>query len=113
MAKKKNAGKTDTPPPEESAPIVNDVQGTETIVVADTTIEVTPTTPTDEEKQDAVDGEWVVEKLAPYLDSYPDEREFHIASDGQVFLKANKADAIAHQKFLNDGKQLTSFTVEQ
>jgi hypothetical protein len=83
----------------------------ETVIDEDSIID--PATLSDEDKANAVDGEWVAEKIGPYLDAYPDEKEFHITSDGQVFLKAGHRDALEHQKHLKDGKEVVSFIVEK
>lgn len=62
-------------------------------------------------QENAVDGEWVAEKLSPYLEAYPNQKEFHITSDGQVFL--NETFAKEHQRSLKDGKEVVSFIVEK
>lgn len=71
---------------------------------------IDPATLTDEGKANAVDGEWVAEKIAPYLEAYPNEKGFHITSDGQVFL--HERFAKEHQRSLKDGKEVVSFIVE-
>jgi len=45
-------------------------------------------------------------KMQPYIKAYPENKTFYIASDGQVFLEANKGDAIIHQRTL-DGELVT------
>lgn len=51
------------------------------------------------------------EIIKPYLESYPNENEFYITSDGSVFLRGNAADANVHQKFLDPTQQVVVFTV--
>ena len=46
--------------------------------------------------------------LAAYIKAYPENKVFHVSTDGQVFLDKNKQDAINHQKQL--GGQLKSYT---
>jgi plastocyanin len=49
----------------------------------------------------------LVEKMKPYLEAYPQNKVFYIASDGQVFLEGNKIDAEMHEKTL--GGTITPF----
>lgn len=56
-------------------------------------------------------NEWVAEKIGPYLEAYPFETLFHIASDGNVFLGADVAIAREHQRTLKDG-DLYTFRVQ-
>jgi hypothetical protein len=72
---------------------------------------INPDMLTDEEKANAVDAEWVAEKLDPYLTAYPNEKEFHITTDGQVFL--NEVFAQEHQRSLKNGKEVYLFIVEK
>jgi len=71
----------------------------------------------EEEEQEKTDEDWNFERglltdfIAPYLDTYPDESEFHITSDGQVFLKANAADAAHYQKSLKDGTEVFVYSI--
>lgn len=83
------------------------------IEISDTAVDGEATALTDEEKANAADGTWVSEKLTPYLQAYPAEKEFHITSDGQVFLGKDLMYAKVHQQSLKDGKEVHSFTVEK
>lgn len=58
-------------------------------------------------------ADFIAEKIAPYLSAYPNEKEFHITSDGQVFLGKDLLYARVHQHSLKDGKEVHSFTVEK
>jgi O-phosphoseryl-tRNA(Cys) synthetase len=40
-------------------------------------------------------------KMQPYIKAYPENKAFHITTDGQVFLDVNKGDAVLHQRTLN------------
>lgn len=68
-----------------------------------------------EEDEDVVDADTkrglLKDFIQPYLDNYPNEKEFHITSDGQVFLKENALDAKAHQKQLDSEKEVFVFEV--
>jgi hypothetical protein len=57
------------------------------------------------EKTEDLDKE-TAERLASYKKHYPDEKVFHMTSDGQFFLDANKTDAINHQKLLDENKNV-------
>ena len=59
---------------------------------------------TDEELEQHMD-------MAPYLETYPDEKQFWISSDGSVFLNKNQRDAVVHQKFIDPKKELIGYTV--
>jgi hypothetical protein len=45
-------------------------------------------------------------KMQPYIKAYPTNKTFYIATDGQVFLEANKGDAKQHQRTL-EGELVT------
>ncbi|MCZ2222995.1 MAG: hypothetical protein LC122_05125 [Chitinophagales bacterium] len=52
------------------------------------------------------------EKMKSYISSYPKNKKFLIASDGQVFLEKNERDAQEHQKFISPKKSLEVFIVK-
>ena len=52
------------------------------------------------------DQQHLEEIMAPYLETYPEEKEFHVTTDGQVFLKRNEADARHHQKELDPEEEV-------
>lgn len=54
-------------------------------------------------------SEEVHEAMKPYVAAYPGH-SFLISSDGQVFLKSNLQDAKAHQKYLDDKKDLIVYS---
>lgn len=56
-------------------------------------------------------SEDVVEQMKPYLEAYPTEKKFLVASDGQVFLSANESDAKVHQNTLDKEIELTVYLV--
>lgn len=45
--------------------------------------------------------------LAQYRKSYPDNRKFHVTSDGLVFLEREYKKAVAHQKRVGNGELTT------
>lgn len=67
---------------------------------------------TEEQKHNAVDAEWLAEKIEPYLVHYPGEKVFHITNDGQVFLDGNKMCAVDHQRTIAPGVDVINFNVE-
>ena len=62
-----------------------------------------------EASAETVTDEWVQQKLAPYLDAFPNEMIFYITSDGQVFLERSHNDAVNHQRFYDFTKTVVSF----
>lgn len=62
--------------------------------------------------QEVNTNEWLMEKLAPYFDAYPNEKLFYITSDGQVFLEKSHNDAVNHQRHYDKTKEVISFEVE-
>ena len=49
--------------------------------------------------------------ISHYLKSYPKEKLFLVASDWQVFLEANRAEAVDHQKIVDKDKAVCEFLV--
>jgi hypothetical protein len=64
-----------------------------------------------EDEADKVSDE-DLEIISKYAKAYPEEKVFHLTTDGQVFLNKNKADAIAHQKFLTKSETVKSLEVQ-
>lgn len=54
-------------------------------------------------------GEKLKAIMKPYVSTYPNNKVFHITSDGQVFLNENKIDAETHEKTL--GGELKIYNV--
>ena len=52
------------------------------------------------------------EKMKPYIKPYPGEKEFHVTSDGQVFLSKDKVLAIEHQRQLDKENSIQTYSVE-
>lgn len=43
---------------------------------------------------------------------YPDNKVFYVSSDNQVFLQANKQDAISHQKQIDQNREILPVSVD-
>lgn len=72
----------------------------------DTVVETTSElNPADELGVEEIDQPYT-EIMEPYLETYLDEKEFHITSDGQVFLKRNATDAKRHQAQLDPEQEV-------
>jgi hypothetical protein len=82
------------------------------LVTATETPGQTATNDVEDTTQQTGTDEWLTEKLTPYFDAYPNEKLFHITSDGQVFLEKSHNDAVNHQRLYDHTKKVVSFERE-
>ncbi len=65
-----------------------------------------------EPSTESVDDTVITDKMKPYLAHYPNEKAFHLTSDGSVFFEANKGDAIYHQTQTDNNKKIITYEVK-
>lgn len=70
------------------------------IPAADTDVAADGEAPSTENTNTHEPDEALVAKMQPYVKAYPNNKTFYVATDGQVFLEANKGDAKQHQSTL-------------
>jgi hypothetical protein len=63
-------------------------------------------------KEKRTEKEKLADKLKPYLEAYPNEKAFHLTSDGQVFLGADLILAREHQRGLDKEKEVQTLAAK-
>lgn len=122
---KVDAGKTPPAPPEKVKHIVTEedliknpdlaTQGIKVVDTIDIDAPIAPAASAGEKEppkgndKDDKKVDKLKDILKPYVNAYPNNKVFHITSDGQVFLNENKADAESHEKTL--GGELKVYNV--